>query len=148
MKHFNGSRIQATGFTLIELLVTVTIIGILTAIAVPSYSNYVTRARIPDAISTLAKKRVDMEQYFQDNHKYTDAPACSSDTTTSKYFTFSCSAVTATTFTLQATGTGAMTGFSYTITHNNAKATTVGDGAPAGWSGNDSCWVTNKGGVC
>jgi type IV pilus assembly protein PilE len=146
MQPTKAPDIRATGFTLIELMVVVAIIGILASIALPSYRNYVTRGKIPDATSNLAAKRVQMEQFFQDNHTYAAAPACVSDTTSSKYFTFDCSvAGTATVFTLRAVGTGTMAGFTYTVDQSNNKATTA---VPSGWTANASCWVTNKGGVC
>ncbi|HEX7648587.1 MAG TPA: type IV pilin protein [Noviherbaspirillum sp.] len=131
---------------MIELMVTVAIVAILAAIAVPSYQEYVTRGKIPDATSTLASKRVQMEQYFQDNHTYADAPACTSDSSTSRYFTFDCSvAGTATAYTLRATGSGTMAGFVYTIDQDNNKVTTS---VPSGWTSNNSCWVTKKDGSC
>lgn len=137
---------QQNGFTLIELMITVAIVAILAAIALPSYTDYVTRGKIPDATSGLANKRVQMEQYFQDNRTYVNAPACNNDTTTSQYFDFTCNpAATATTFTLQATGKGTMTGFTYTVNESNTKATTA---VPTGWTTNASCWVTKKGGAC
>lgn len=145
MKHTKAIG-RLSGVTLIELMVTLAIVSILAAIALPSYSDYVTRGKIPDATSSLASKRVQMEQYFQDNHTYAGAPACSSDTASSKYFTFACSvAGTATAFTLQATGTNSMTGFVYTVDQDNKKATT---GVPSGWTANDSCWVTRRDGSC
>ena len=52
------------------------------------------------------------------------------------------------TYTLQADGvaTQGMGGFTYTINHQNAKASTVT--GVSGWSGSANCWVTKKGGVC
>lgn len=139
---------KSAGFTLIELMITVAIIGILAAVAVPAYTDYVIRGKIPDATSGLAAKRVQMEQYFQDNHTYApaaDAP-CVADSTSSKYFTFSCSvAGTATAYTLQAVGTGTMAGFTFTIDQDNTKLTA--NVPNSGWgTAPVACWVTKKGG--
>ena len=137
---------KSAGFTLIELMITVAIIGILSAIALPSYRDYVLRGRIPEATANLATKAVQMEQLFQDARSYVAPPAAiCPDTTSSKFFRFDCSNVTLSTFTITAAGTGAMEGFVYTINQSNAKATT---GVPAGWATNASCWVTSKGGTC
>lgn len=133
------------GFTLIELMIVVAIVGILAAVAVPAYSDYVVRGKIPDATSNLAVKRVQMEQFFQDNRTYVGAPACNADSAGSQFFDFSCSTQTATGYTLQAVGKGTMAGFTYTVTEANLKATSA---VPAGWSTNASCWVTKKGGLC
>lgn len=139
-------RNKIQGFTLIELMVVVAIIGILASIALPYYGDYVIRAKIPEATSALAAKRVQMEQYFLDNRTYVGGAACAADAASSQYFTFSCpAAATATAYTIQAAGTGSMAGFTYTIDQNNAKATTA---VPAGWTANAACWVTKKGGAC
>jgi type IV pilus assembly protein PilE len=138
-----------TGFTLIEVMVTVLIIGILAAIAVPNYSSYVTRGRIPEATSALASKQVRMEQFFQDNRTYVGAPTgVCPDTTTSKYFDFTCApAPTASTFTLVATGKGLMTGFVYTVNEANVKTSAI-TGVSAFNATSATCWITKTGGVC
>lgn len=143
---------QQNGFTLIELMVVVVIIGILAAVAVPAYQDYVTRGKIADATSLLANKRVQMEQYFQDNRTYVtgaNGSACDNDTVSSQNFDFSCpAAATQTTYTLRALGKNGMTGFTYTINESNVKQTTA---APTGWAATTmptTCWITKKGGVC
>ncbi len=140
------------GFTLIELMIVLAIIAILTAIALPNYTAYIIRSKVPDATSNLATKRVQMEQWFQDNRSYLNAPACAPDTATSQFFDFSCPVATwtATTYTLQATGKASMRGFSYTVSEANVKTSAFTAPAPTGWiaATPNNCWVTKTGGQC
>ena len=139
-----------TGFSLIELMVVVAIIGILAAIAMPLYNDYLVRSRIPAGTSELASRRVQMEQYFQDNRSYVNAPACPTAAVSIKFFDISCqAAATDSAYTLQAVGTGAMSGFTFTIDQSGARTTPIS--APystQGWSSSTTCWTTGKGGAC
>ncbi|MCZ8072865.1 general secretion pathway protein GspH [Paucibacter aquatile] len=137
----------AQGFTLIEVMVTVAIIGILAAVALPSYQAYVVRGKIPEATAGLATRQVRLEQFFLDRRTYVGAPDCNSDATSSKYFTFSCSASSATAFTLRAVGKDSMAGFTYTINEAGVKTSAA---LPTGWTtpSPNTCWATKKDGSC
>lgn len=139
------SRRQA-GFTLIELVIAMLIMGLLAAIALPNYNEYVRRSRIIEATSTLSDLRVRMEQQFLDARSYLRAGACPFAVAdfNSPSFTFACAA-TATTFTLTATGVGGMSGFGFTVNEANQRQTT---GVPAGWTAAANCWTVRKNGDC
>jgi type IV pilus assembly protein PilE len=147
------------GYTLLEIMITVAVVAIVAAIALPNYNDYVTRSKIVEATSSLADMRIRLEQHFTDNRQY--PTACIAPATgpapsgtiylpgASKFFAISC-ALTATTYTVTATGNAAngMAGFAYTIDEGNQRRTTA---LPVGWSGADAsstCWVIRKSGAC
>ena len=79
------------GFTLIELMMVVVIIGILAAVAYPSYQTYILKGNRASAQAYLMDAAQRQAQYFLDNRSYFDqvklpdiAPV---PTTVSKYYT-------------------------------------------------------------
>lgn len=136
---------RTSGFTLIELMVTVAIIGILAAVALPAYSDYVRRGKVPEATTALATMRVQMEQYYQDNRNYGVDPACGIAAPTSEHFTYVCAlGASDQSFTITASGVAGRgtDNMSYTINQAGAR------GSTAWGSTSTTCWITKKGGAC
>jgi type IV pilus assembly protein PilE len=139
----NTFKAAQKGFTLVELMIVIAIIGILAAIAIPNYTDYVNRARATAATSALADMRIRLEQFFQDNRDYTGASCAAPAGADTEFFAFSCSSVPdATTYTIQALGAGPMAGYQYTIDQNNLKTSVTPD------SGGGNCWEVDRGVAC
>ena len=141
---------RAHGFTLLEVMIVVLIVGILAAIALPNYSDYVKRGKIIEATQRLSDARTKLEQWFLDNRTYAggcaEPPQKLGDLGGTSPFSLACVSAAAT-YTVTATGNpgqGMDVGFVYTIDQTNAKIST----GPSGWSGNPNCWAIRKDGSC
>ncbi len=137
---------RQAGFTLIELMIAVAVVGILTAIALPSYNGYVLRARLTEAFSGLAGAQPRLEQHWSNTRSYagfnTVAGQMPPD---SPSFTFSLTTGTASAYVLTATGRNAAANFVFTIDQSGNRATTR---VPSGWTASSTCWVDRKEGAC
>lgn len=94
------------GFTLIELMIAVAVVGILTAIAYPSYVKYVQKSNRSEGIAQLADGSARMERYYAQNNSYaaSSLAAIGISTTTSptgKYIIKFNGTPTATTYSLE-----------------------------------------------
>lgn len=129
------------GFTLIELMIVVVVVSILLAVAVPAYNEQVRRTRRSTATATLLEAAQALERFNTVNGTYIAvAPATNAlCNRTLDFYSVSCTALTATTFTLSAAPSNAQTGDrcgSFTYTQAGVEGLT---GQQAGLTAAD-CW--------
>lgn len=152
MRRFTFKR--QSGFTLIEVMIVVAIIGILAAIAYPSYRDYIIRGRLVDGTNGLSAMRAEMERHFQDNRTYATVGAfttpCARGTDLSRQsggFQIECVGVpTAAAFSIRANGIAApVIGFDFRINQADVRLTQA---APTGWPTCATSWMVKKGQPC
>ncbi len=131
------------GFTLIELMIAVAIVGILSAIAYPSYTSYVQRAARGEAKGELTELSQFMERTYTENGTYTPGginpalPYIQSPKTGTAKYAMSISASGTNTYTLQAHPVGTMAGDpcgDLTLDNTGAKVASGGLGSIFCWS--------------
>jgi type IV pilus assembly protein PilE len=106
MTSFTALRHDARGFTLIELLIAVVVVGILAAVAYPSFMDSIRKGRRSDAFQALNAVQQAQERYRSDNAQYASTlaalPGSPSATSPNGYYTVALSGASATGYTLTA----------------------------------------------
>lgn len=142
-----------SGFTLLELIIAVAIVGILAAIALPSYSDSVRKARRSDGTATLLKAQIDQEKWRGNHTAYTSSlqgTNCGTSTATGLCWTSNTSPEGY--YTIALSGAGS-TGYTATATAIGSQAQDKEDGVscatltltvnasnPQGARTPDECW--------
>lgn len=130
-RHPAGRR-QA-GFTLIEVMITLVIVAILAAIAVPSYTSYITKSKVRTAQADLVSLSLNMENLFQRQLTYPTSTTSNTNETKALFtgwtpaqasdFSYTLSSATATTYTVTATGTSnTLRGCTISLTNLNVRS--------------------------
>lgn len=109
------------GFTLIELMIVVAIVGILAAIAIPSYQNYVVRSKFTEVVNATAPFKSAVEICFQDTGSLTKCGTFGTNSipvqpVTTPYLASLTLAATQSNATITATGTAAANNLTYILT--------------------------------
>ncbi|MDM1287091.1 type IV pilin protein [Acinetobacter indicus] len=146
-KQGSNFHTSSAGFTLLELMVAVIILAILAAIAMPMYSNYITKAKARSAQSDLVALSLVLESMYQRNLKYPDLAGGKTTTTdatktyagawspSTETFDYTIESVTATSYKLKAKGNDRNANCEMTLDNKNERKfeKTSGCGGLTSW---------------
>lgn len=125
-------------------MIVVAVVAILSAVAYPSYRDYVLRGNVAAATAELQTLRADMERHYQNNRTYASVSGgastpCSTSRTVGN-FTLSCNGTpSASEFSIQAVGDN----FTFRLNQLNVRATIDGP-----WGSCASAWTLKRGQSC
>jgi type IV pilus assembly protein PilE len=133
----------AKGLTLTEVMIATTIMGIIAAVALPSYQRYVQRSQLSEAFDAMAAYRMRMDQSFHDNGNYGTGACSAAVPPAGPRFSYACALTNAGQgFMVTATGSGNMAGYTFSVDDAGNRSTTAfpsGSGLPR------PCWLTKVG---
>jgi type IV pilus assembly protein PilE len=139
------SNQKQRGFTLIELMIVVVIVGILGAVALPSYQEYVRRSRVAEGLAALSDTKVKMEQWYQDHRTYAAGGIgtypCGAGLPSIRSFAIDCPTANDNNLTIRATGYAVanLENFVYTINEAGVRTSNTP------WGNSATCWIDKKG---
>jgi type IV pilus assembly protein PilE len=129
-----------SGITLMELMVVMTIVGILTAVAVPGYRQYMMRTNRTEAKTSLMAIAGALERCYTTFSSYDPDDGCTADTdmlTPDGHYSIAATDLTRTTFELTATAQGAQADDDACANFTLDQANTRG---VSGSAGAEDCW--------
>ena len=149
---------RQTGFTLIELMVVVAVIGVLAAVALPSFLDSVRKGRRADAVASLTQVQQAQERWRANKGSYADDSVLSTAapnglgidaTSVNGYYTLALSGVSATGYTVTATAKSSTLQASDSacqklvlqLDRGNFSYSSVDGGGTADTTGAKRCWA-------
>lgn len=88
LQHLNSKKNKDGGFTLIELLVVIIIVGVLAAIALPSFLNQIGKARGSEAKASIGTINRSQQAYRLENNAFSDDITNLDARITGKFYTY------------------------------------------------------------
>jgi len=150
MNHPSAPPRRAAGFTLIEILVAVVIVGILLAVAFPSFMDSIRKGRRSEAMSAMAALQQAQERYRGNNAAYaasTSVLGAASSSTPNGYYAISVLSSTATGYELLADGAsssqsndGACAKLGVQINGGNIQYGGCSSCTTFTWAATNACW--------
>lgn len=136
----NLSRNHIIGMTLVEIMIVIAIIGLLSAIAYPAYTNHILKANRIAVLADIAKIQLELEQKYTTSYSViansiVSGGTCSFCETQSDKYTLSLEDLTATSYTINAKAIGAQVNDTCAgIAYNEITLNQFNQGSP------NECW--------